>query len=66
MSETGGGGDGSELVRENNRVKVRDERARKSYLSRSDNSTHSHATVLLPAELLVCAEISPSLLALAV
>lgn len=44
----------------------RGEREGKSEPSRSDCSTHSHATVPLPAELLVCAEISPSPLALAV
>lgn len=43
----------------------RGERESKSKPSRSDCSTHSHATVPLPAELLVCAEISPSPLALA-
>lgn len=44
----------------------RGERESKSEPSRSDCGTHSHATVPLPAELLVCAEISPSPLALAV
>lgn len=50
-------------MRENNGVKVIEE---SSYPSRFDSSTHSHATVPLPAELLVCVEISPSPLALAV
>ena len=62
MSEGGG----CERVRENYGVKVREGEASKSYPSHSDSSTHSHATVLLPAELLVRAEISPSPLALAV
>ena len=60
-----GGGEG-ERVRENYGVKVRKGEGSKSYPSRSDSSTHSHATVPLPAELLVCAEIRPSPLALAV
>lgn len=53
--------------RREDRVKMREEREResKSYPPRSDSSTHSHAMVPLPAELLVCTEISPSLLALA-
>lgn len=62
MSEKGGGE--SEGVRESENDKG--ERASKSYPSRSDSSTHSHAMVPLPAELLVCTEISPSLLALPV
>lgn len=53
-------------MRENYGVNVREGEKSKSYPSRSDSSTHSHATVLLPAELLVRAEISPSPLALAV
>lgn len=44
----------------------RGERESKSEPSHSDCSTHSHATVPLPAELLVCSEISLSPLALAV
>lgn len=62
------GGMGWTFVTENNCKSERKEgeSESKSYPSCSDSSTHSHAMLPLPAVLLVCAEISPSLLALVV
>ncbi|CAB1446638.1 unnamed protein product [Pleuronectes platessa] len=57
VNERRGGRDGVNSERRDGEIK--------SNPSRSDSSTRSHAMVPLPAELLVCVEISPSLLALA-